>query len=131
MTLARLQKAKRLLDIHQDLQRLEEARIAGLKARQTELLTLQEELFGMLNSDSGGLLMPSIVRRVKTLSEEQLRIASELERRARALQRLASRTKHAERISRTYAQQHDRAQAEKELRDIIERLARPKDASLP
>ena len=46
MTKARLQKAKRLLDIHQDLRRLEEARISGLKARQVELLARQEELFG-------------------------------------------------------------------------------------
>ncbi len=67
----------------------------------------------MLNSDSGGLVMPSVVRRLKTLSEEQVRITSELERRARALQKLASRTKHAQRISRTYEQQHDRAQATK------------------
>jgi hypothetical protein len=47
------------------------------------------------------------------------------------LRMIASRTKCAERLSQTYEQQHARACAEKELRDIIERITQSADASLP
>lgn len=130
---ARLRKARRLLDLHKGLQRLEEERITGLRSRQAELAALQEELCGSLNMDDGqrAPFIPVIVRRLKSLSEESVRIAEELERRSRALSLLAARTKCAERLSRTYEQRHTRARAEKELLDVIERLTRPGDASLP
>jgi UDP-N-acetylmuramyl pentapeptide synthase len=132
MTQARMQKARRLLDLHKDLQRLEEERIVGLRSRQAELAAEQDEIVASLNSDAAqGLVMPLILRRMKSLGEESTRVAEELERRARALRVIASRTKHAERISRTYDQLHTRSRAEKELLDIIERITQPKDASLP
>lgn len=130
---ARLKNARRLLDLHKGLQRLEEERITGLRSRQAELAALQGELCGSLNTDEGpqGLFVPVIVRRLKSLSEESVRVAEELERRSRALSVLASRTKCAERLSRTYEQRHARARAEKELLDVIERITRPEGASLP
>ena len=133
MTGARLQKAQRLHDVQKGLQRLEEERIAVLRNRQAELASLQEEIVGSLNADERiqDLLVPVIVRRLKSLSAESTRLAAELERRYLALRTIASRTKCAERLSHTYEQQHARACAEKELRDIIERIARSDDASLP
>lgn len=133
MTQARMEKARRLLDLHKDLQRLEEQQVAALQSRQAELTAEQEHIVASLNSDAGpqALVMPLILHRLKTLSEESTRTADELERRASALRTIASRTKHAERLSRTYEQLHTRARAEKELLDIIERITRPKDASLP
>lgn len=133
MTQARMQKARRLLDLHKDLQRLEEERIVGLRSRQSELAAQQDEIVASLNSDAGpqGLVMPLILRRLTSLGEEAKRIDEEIERRARALRAIASRTKHAERLSRTYEQLHTRSRAEKELLDIIERITQPKDASLP
>jgi hypothetical protein len=130
---ARLKKARRLLDLHRDLQRLEEERISGLRHRQDELAVLQEEIFNSLNGDGclQGLFAPMIVRRLKSLGDESLRVAEELKRRSEALLAIAARTKHAERLARTYEQTHNRASAERELRDIIERIARPEDASLP
>lgn len=130
---ARLKKTRRLLDLHRDLQRLEEERIAGLRRRQDELAVLQEEIFDSLNGDGGlqGLFTPMIVRRLKSLGDESLRVAEELKRRSEALLAIAARTKHAERLAHTYEQAHNRASAERELRDIIERIARPEDASLP
>ncbi|MDP1731617.1 MAG: hypothetical protein WC684_02635 [Hyphomicrobium sp.] len=130
---ARLRKARRLLDLHRDLQRLEEERIAGLRRRQDELAVLQEEIFNSLNGDEGlqGLFTPMIVRRLKSLGDESLRVAEELKRRSEALLAISARTKHAERLAHTYEQGHNRASAERELRDIIERIARPEDASLP
>jgi hypothetical protein len=133
MPAARLAKARRLLDLNKDLQRLEEHRVAGLRNRQAELAALQEEIFNALSGDGGlqGLFTPMIVRRLKALGEESVRIADELERRSAALLAIAARTKHAERLSRTYEQEHSRAQAARELRDIIERVVRGDNASLP
>jgi len=133
MTGARLQKAQRLHDVQKGLQRLEEERIAGLRNRQAELVALQEEIVGSLNADERiqDLLVPVIVRRLKSLSAESTRLAAELERRFQALRMIASRTKCAERLSHTCEQQHARALAEKELRDIIERIAQCDYASLP
>jgi len=130
---ARLQKARRLLDLHRNLKQLEEQRIAGLQSRQAELEALQEETAASLNADEGlrSLFLPVIVRRLKSLSEESRRVAEELERRSRALRTLAGRTKFAERLSRTYEQEQAKARAQKELIEIIERVARPDDASLP
>ena len=130
---ARARKARRLLDLHRGLQRLEEERIAGLRSRQAELVALQEETVGALSGEGGlqGLLMPVVMRRLKSFSEESVRVATELEWRSRALQTLAARKKVAERLSRAYERQHIRLRADRELRDIIERITRPKDASLP
>ena len=133
MTAARMQKAQRIHDVQKSLQRLEEERIAVLQSRQAELASLQEEIVGSLNADERiqDLLVPVIVRRLKSLSAESTRLAAELDRRYHALRLIASRTKCAERLSQTYEQQHARACAEKELRDIIERIAQSGDASLP
>ena len=133
MTEARMRKAQRLHDVQKGLQRLEEGRISVLRSRQAEIASLQEEIIGSLNSDGQiqDVLVSAIVRRLKSLSEESIRLAAELERRYQALRTIAPRTKCAERLSNTYEQQHARASAEKELRDIIERIAHSEYASLP
>jgi hypothetical protein len=133
MLAARREKARRLLDLHRDLQRLEEQRIAALRGREIELATMQEELVGTLSGEGGltSLFTSSIVKRLKSLSEEAVRVGEEIKRRTAMLQTIAARTKHAERMSRTYEQEYARVQAAQELRDIIERVARPPDASLP
>jgi hypothetical protein len=133
MTEARMRKAQRLHSVQKSLQRLEEDRISILRNRQAELASLQEEIIGSLNSDEmvQDLLVSAIVRRLKSLNEESVRLAAELERRYQALRTIAPRTKCAERLSNTYEQQHEHARAEKELRDIIERIAHSEYASLP
>jgi len=133
MLKARMQKARRLLDLHRDLQRLEEERIAGLRRRQAELAAEEQEAINSLNNDAElqGLFVPVIVKRLTSLGDQAKRLSEEIERRTRALRALAARTKSAERLSRSYEQQHTRAEAQKELLDIIERITQPKDASLP
>jgi len=133
MIQARMQKARRLLEVQRGLQKLEEGRIAVLQSRRAELGALQEELLNALNADDepSGLLVDVIVRRLKNLGEEAAHIAEELERRSAVLREHAGRVKCAERRSRTYEQQHARALADKELLEAIERIIRPEDASLP
>jgi hypothetical protein len=130
---ARMKKAQRLHRIHKNLQRLEEERIVGLRRRQAELAAQQEETVNSLNSDGElqSMFMPMIVRRLKALREEAGRVDDEIERRLRALQGIAARTKYAERLSDNYDQQRARAREAKELHDVIERATRSKDASLP
>lgn len=130
----RRRKARRLLDVQQDLQRLEEERLAALKSRQAELTNLQEEAVGSLHADGGvqGVFAAVAVKRLKSLGEESLRLDTEIERRSQSLRVLATRTKYAERLVRNYDQQCDRMAAEKDLMDIIERALRNgDDASLP
>jgi len=133
MIKARMEKAKRLLDLSRDLQRLEEDRLVRLRNRQAEIATQQEELVGSLNSDGGlqGLLMPVIVRRLKALGDEAVLVEQDIERRASALRGLATRTKYAERLSRGYEQQNKRMEAQRDLLDVIERILRNDNASLP
>jgi len=133
MVKARLEKAKRLLDLSRDLQRLEEDRLVQLRNRKAEIAVQQEELIGSLDSDTSlqGLLMPVIVRRLKGLGEEAMLVEQDIERRTSSLRSLATRTKYAERLSRNYQQQHTRMEGEKELLDVIERVLRTTGARLP
>ena len=124
-------------DLLTDVLRQLEARVVKITVTREQfngqLASLQEEIVGSLNADERiqDLLVPVIVRRLKSLSAESTRLAAELERRYHALRTIASRTKCAERLSHTCEQQHARACAEKELRDIIERIAQSDYASLP
>jgi hypothetical protein len=133
MIRARIRKAQRLLELQRGLQRIEEAKIAGLRSRQAELVALQEDLVNALNADEGpqGLLVVAIVRRLKNLGEEAARLGEELERRYETLRGHASRAKVAERRSRTYEEQHARDRAKKELLDVIDQIIRPGNARLP
>ena len=70
------------------------------------------------------------MRRLKRLSEEEALVAKELERRSELLRQHASRAKCAERRSRDYEQQDVKARADKELQEVVERVGRPRDASL-
>lgn len=130
---ARMQKARRLLEIHRNMQRLEEVKVASLRSREAELAAMQEDIVTALNSGEGlqGMFVPMIVRRLKSLGEEAARVAQELAARLRSLQTIAGRTKLAERRSRGYEQELAKSRAEKELIEIIERIARGDDASLP
>lgn len=129
----RVRKSRRLLAVQQDLQRIEEERIASLKRRQAELSTLQEEAIGALSSDEAlqGVFTPVIVKRLQSLGEEKLRIDAEMERRLQILRAAATRTKYAEKLARGYEQQRAKTVSEKELMDVIERALRIDDASLP
>jgi hypothetical protein len=72
-----------------------------------------------------------IVKRLKLLGEESVRVDTEIHRRSQILLALAGRTKQAERLLRALEQQYERAMSDKELLDMIERALRSDDASLP
>lgn len=129
----RIRKAQRLLELQRELQRIEEARIAAVLARQAELAAIQDDLIAALNADEApqGVLVAAIVRRLKNLGEEAVQLGEELERRYEALRTHASRAKVAERRSRSYEQQNARERAKNELLYVIERILHPADASLP
>jgi hypothetical protein len=129
----RIRKAQRLLELQRGLQRIEEARVADVLSRQAELAAVQEDLITALNADEApqGMLVAAIVRRLKNLSEKAAPLAEELERRYESLRDHSSRAKVAERRSRTYEEQHARDRAKNELLDVIERILRADNASLP
>ena len=125
----RLKKAKRLHDVQESLQQIEEERIARLRARKDDIARQQSDIVSALSDDAG--LERLYVGRLKSLSEEATRIDKEIEFRSRALLAIATRTKFAERLVRNYTQQDAKVDAEKQLLDIIDRIARGDDASLP
>jgi hypothetical protein len=133
MIAARKRKAQRLRDVQQDLQRLEEMRLAGLKGRQSDIAVMREELAATLNGDETlrEIALPMIVKRLKLLGEESVRVDNEIERRSQLLRTLAGRTKQADRLLRALEQRHERIMSDKELLDMIERALRSDDASLP
>jgi len=125
----RLKKAKRLHDVQESLQQIEEERIAGLRARKSDIARQQNDIVTALSADAG--LERLYVGRLKSLSEEVVRVDKEIEFRSRTLLAIATRTKFAERLVRNYQQQDAKVDAEKQLMDIIDRIARSDDASLP
>lgn len=125
----RLKKAKRLHDVQESLQQIEEERIAGLRARKSDIARQQNDIVTALTADAG--LERLYVGRLKSLSEEIVRVDKEIEFRQRTLLAVATRTKLAERLVRNYQQQDAKIDAEKQLLDIIDRIARGDDASLP
>ncbi|CAN1723982.1 Flagellar FliJ protein [Hyphomicrobium sp. 1Nfss2.1] len=125
----RLKKAKRLHDVQESLQQIEEERIARLRARKDDIARQQSDIVSALSADAG--LERLYVGRLKSLSEEATRVDKEMEFRSRTLLAIATRTKFAERLVRNYEQQDAKVDAEKQLLDIIDRIARGDDASLP
>jgi len=129
MVKQRLKKAKRLHDVQESLQQIEEERILRLRARKDDIARQQADIVNALSADAG--LERLYVGRLKSLSEEATRVDKEIEFRSRTLLAIATRTKFAERLVRTYEQQDAKVDAEKQLLDIIDRIARGDDASLP
>ena len=129
MVKQRLKKAKRLHDVQESLQQIEEERILRLRARKDDIARQQADIVSALSADAG--LERLYVGRLKSLSEEATRVDKEIEFRSRTLLAIATRTKFAERLVRTYEQQDAKVDAEKQLLDIIDRIARGDDASLP
>jgi hypothetical protein len=133
MTQARLRKAKRLLEVQREMQRLEEGRVAALRARQGEIATEQEEIVAALNADEAlqGLFVAATARRLKRLSEEETRVTQDVEQRTAALRTQAGRTRYAEKQAEACERELEAAAAKNDLLEIIERSVRAKDASLP
>lgn len=127
MTQDRLRKARRLLDVQRQMQRLEEMKVAETRQRQAEAVAQQEEIVAALNGADAlqGLFVAQTARRLKSLSEEERRLELEVTRRMGLLRAQAGRTKVAERQLGAREEHAAKAKAQKELVEIIERIVGP------
>lgn len=129
----RVKRARRLLGVLTQLQRLEEQKKIELQRQHRELETSQEEVIKALNQDDAlhGLFVDTTARLLKRLSQEARRVEEARDRQSQKILDRASKVKTAERLHEKLDYQAARARKEEELRDIIERYVGRKSASLP
>lgn len=123
----RAQKVKRMLAVQQQLTRIEEWKLADLERTLEGLEASQRELIGALNEDDAlqGLFIDALARRLRSLSEEALRVGEERQAQSARLLEHGARRVCAERLAEAVALQVARAADKKQLLDIIERCVGP------
>jgi hypothetical protein len=129
----RVKRARRLLDVLSQLQRLEEQRKIELQRKQRDLETSQEEIIKALNNDDAlhGLFIDTTARLLKRLSQEARRVEEARDKQSLKLLERAAKVKTAERLHERLDYRAARVRKEEELRDIIERYVGRTSASLP
>jgi hypothetical protein len=120
-------KVHRILAVQQQLHRIEQWRLADLRARLEQLAADQRDLIGALNEDDAlqGLFIDSMARRLQSLSEEASNTGQQQEIQAARLLDQAGRLICAERLAETADLQELRAEEKKGLSEAIERLSDP------
>jgi hypothetical protein len=129
----RLRKIERLLALQEQLHRLAEWKLAALDRKQAELASDQASLIGALNRDDPlhGVFIEAMARRLNALAREADRVNRA---RAAASRRLAEEgltLKRAERMTVRARRQYEEILGKRGFADLIDRLAKPDDASLP
>jgi len=130
----RAKKARRLLNVLEQLHEIEEQKKLQLQRRAEELDRSQKELINALNADDAlhGMFIDTTARFLKSLAHEAQRVAEAQELQAERLRVQATKMKTAERLTDNLEQIEERRGAEKELQDVIERYTgRRRVASLP
>ncbi|MBI1648750.1 hypothetical protein [Hyphomicrobium sulfonivorans] len=133
MTRIRLEKAQRLLKLNREMQKLEEEKLVSARGQQAELREEQDNLIDTLSgvSDMQALPTPMVLQRLRKLEDRQRALETEITARSTSLRTVATRAKFSERLTKEYELQHKRAVEEKALHEVIERVLRKSDASLP
>lgn len=133
MTRIRLEKAQRLLKLNREMQKLEEEKLVSARGQQAELREEQDNLIDTLSgvSDMQALPTPMVLQRLRKLEDRQRALEVEITARSTSLRTVATRAKFSERLTKEYELQHKRAVEEKALHEVIERVLRKSDASLP
>jgi hypothetical protein len=129
----RLRKIERLLALQEQLHRLAEWKLAALDRKKAELASDQASLVGALNRDDPlhGVFIEAMARRLNALAREADRVNRA---RAAASRRLAEEgltLKRAERMTVRVRRQYEEILGKRGFADLIDRLAKPDDASLP
>jgi hypothetical protein len=121
---AHTRKVHRMLAVQQQLHRIEEWRLAELRARLDELAADQKELIAALNEDDAlqGLFIDSMARRLQSLSEAASATGKDTQLQAVRLLEQASRLICAERLAKAADLQELRSNEKSDLAEAIERL---------
>jgi hypothetical protein len=129
----RAKKARRLLNVLEQLHQIEERKKLELQRRYDELERSQIEVIGALNADDAlhGLFVDTTAKFLKSLAQEAQRVAQARQLQSEKLRERATKVKTAERLKDSLEQIEARRGGEKELQDVIERYTGRRGASLP
>jgi hypothetical protein len=129
----RAKKARRLLNVLEQLHQIEERKKLELQRRHDELERSQLEIINALNADDAlhGMFIDTTAKFLKSLAHEAQRVAEARELQSEKLRERATKMKTAERLKDSLEQIAARRGGEKELQDVIERYTGRRGASLP
>ena len=129
----RAKKARRLLNVLEQLHQIEERKKLELQRRHDELERSQVEIINALNADDAlhGMFIDTTAKFLKSLAHEAQRVAEARELQSEKLRERATKMKTAERLKDSLEQIAARRGGEKELQDVIERYTGRRGASLP
>jgi predicted P-loop ATPase len=130
---SRLKKVERVLAVQEQLHRLAQWRMAALEREKTENANGQADLLSALNDDSRlqGLFVEAMTKRLAVLARE----AERLERARRVMEQQLSeeglKLKRTEKMTDRVRREHQRGHDKQLFQDLLETLAKARDASLP
>jgi hypothetical protein len=129
----RAKKARRLLNVLEQLHEIEERKKLQLQRRHEELERSQLEVIDALNSDDAlhGLFIDTTAKFLKSLAMESKRVAEAKELQIERVRERAMEMKTAERLKESLEHIEAGERGEKELQDVIERYTGKEAASLP
>jgi hypothetical protein len=129
----RAKKARRLLNVVQQLHKIEERKKLELQRRYDELERSQHEIINALNTDDAlhGMFIDTTARFLKSLAQEAQRVDQAREVQTQKLREQATKVKSAERLKESLEQIAARRGGAKELEEVIERYTGRRGASLP
>lgn len=118
----RAKSLKRILEVQRHLHSLEELKFARLKQQVVTCQTEQRELTEALSEEGAlrGLFMDVTVRRIKSLQQEESRLAPLLDAQARVLVEHGGRMRNSERLSDELAVEMRREEERRELESLLE-----------
>ena len=129
----RLKKVERVLAVQEQLHRLGQWKMAALDREKAEIADGQVDLLSALNADNQlhGLFVEAMTRRLKALARE----AERLERARRVMEEQLSeqalKLKRTERMTDRVRREDQLGRDKRLFQDLLETLAKTRDASLP
>ncbi len=116
------QSLKRIADVQKQLHNLEEVKYARLQQKMTECRSAQDELSKALSNDDAlhGLFVDVTVRRLKSLRQEEAKLAPEIEAQARVVLEHGGRLRNSERLKDELTVELRRIEEREELERLLE-----------
>ncbi|MBX9864280.1 MAG: hypothetical protein K2Y42_16195 [Hyphomicrobium sp.] len=118
----RVRSLTRIADVQKQLHNLEEVKYARLQQRMAECRAAQDELAKALSSDDAlhGLFVDVTVRRLKSLRQEEAKLAPEIEAQARVVLEHGGRLRNSERLKDELTVELGRIEEREELELLLE-----------
>ncbi len=129
----RLKKIERVLAVQEQLHRLAQWRMAALERQKADNADGQADLLSALNHDNQlhGLFIDAMTRRLAALARD----AERLERARRVMEQHLSeeglKLKRTEKMTDRVRREHAHGRDKRLFQDLLETLAKARDASLP